>query len=907
MTGENEGRVMVLERRSAVVVVVALAGSAVPVSGVTGPTAAAVTAAQDAEFWYVGRMQTRADADNVHYATGSYIRQGVVLTAGHAINGDSRFGVRFEQFQLGATRYFGLGVAHPTFEPEGAVVRGDDVGLILLLNGRANQPGEAFPLLADAGGAHALTQGQSVEVIGFTGPNGTSVKRRGTMSIRTPHGGDITPELYTYRAAGTDSTQPGDSGGPQVHDFGGAVGKRIVATTQSGTGAGVSTGARVDANRSFIDGDGAGPNGYRAIARFAGTGTVDFNDDAVWARGGTGAAQAPRAVDIAVIDPTTGSDRDIVVNVSGDTPALDGLLNDATIRVRNGRTLNVTASNLFSAGSGVLNGGVIDVEDGYFKVEMSVENRGEMRLGVRSGVTIADNSGPVPRPVSLLNGEGALIAVGVDPADVSGDAAIMLVNAPTENRGTIRLGKLGLVDFRSRNTGSFSEPSFVNQSAQSVLDVSGAGAVAAFDAVALNSGEMRVASGGRMEIAAADSGLPVTMLKVTSTGKLNVESGGTLRSLGAASRVNTLEVEAGGQVGVSGGASGAGTLTTDAVRSAGKFTVGSGGTLSVTNFFEARSRSETTITGGAAGPGRADMAALVMSDPLGVTPVAKVTVGKGGVMNLARSALDAATEKTLDIKAGPTLTVAPGGRLFNAGNANLEGTLRLASGNDGLGLAFMTNDPQGNKTNFVSQPNSSLVFERGAGASKPQFITQNADFVSVGTISGAGQFVMTGDTAFKYGGRIGPVSNTLLDFRGIDLVWDGARTATGAAVTMEIFGQNLGAVPAGITSVWGLESMCLMGGTNLRLMDAFSSDGAAGTEALYVKNFGITGANTHLDLNDKIIYYESIDPTCGLNPSLISAGPNGLGRYIQIPSPGWMGLGLVGLVASGRRRRVLAS
>ena len=70
----------------------AVAGSALAapsmVWAVGGTTAAAVTAAQDAEFWYAGRVQRRVDALNSHFGSGSYIRRGVGLTAGHVVNGN---------------------------------------------------------------------------------------------------------------------------------------------------------------------------------------------------------------------------------------------------------------------------------------------------------------------------------------------------------------------------------------------------------------------------------------------------------------------------------------------------------------------------------------------------------------------------------------------------------------------------------------------------------------------------------------------------------------------------------------------------------------------------------------------------------------------------------------------------
>ena len=886
------------------------AGTVSTVSAVTGPTAAPVTAAQDAEFWYVGRVQTNANAVDTHLATGSYIRQGVVLTAGHAVNADRRSGVAFERFQLGATRYFGLGVANPGYDPSGPQVSGQDLSLMLLLNSRANQPGEAFPQLADAGGAHALTQGQSVEVIGFTGPGGVSEKRRGVMSIRNPHGGDITATTYTYRAAGTDSTQPGDSGGPHLHDFGGAIGKRIVATTQSGNGGGISTGVRVDAHRPFIDGDGVG--GKRTITKFAVAGHADWSAGASWARGSAGAASAPGADDVVVLDPSTGADSDRVVTVDVNTAQLDGLLNDVTLRVP-GSKLYVTAPDGVNAGSGVLNGGVIELSGdafnpGVLAVGASLDNQGTIKVGAGAEAIVALNSIAGFTPVSLLNGEGAIIEVGV--GNVAGllNAKLTSYN-PTENHGTIRVGRRGIASLDSRQIGSSTVAAFINASQASLLEVAGEEALASFDSVSGNAGEFRVSNGGTLRLGTPLGVARETSLLLTETGRLNVQSGGTVQGFSHLDRrAAIIAASFGSQINVGGGAQGEGLLHADSIETYGKLGVTSGGRLNLTRTLNLLTASEMTVEGGAFGQGRVTVPQIGLEQPLVAgRPGASLTIKKGGNVTAARTALDVVGLYVLQQQRSTLIDVQPGGRLTLSGFSEQQGTLKIASGNDGVGLVLAKSDFPGNKTKYEQVLNAVIEFDRGAGASKPQFVTESADLELRGTVTGQGQFVMTGDTSMKVIGGVGPVNNPDQNFNGIDFVWDGARAASGAAATMEIFGRNQGAVPAGLTSIWGANLLCITGGSKVKLLDVSSNDAAAGTESLYVKYLGIMGAETHLDLNDKIVYYEFIDPTCGLNPSLISPGPNGLGRYIQIPAPSAVAIALssLGIAAFRRRQRVL--
>lgn len=510
-------------------------------------------------------------------------------------------------------------------------------------------------------------------------------------------------------------------------------------------------------------------------------------------------------------------------------------------------------------------------------------------------------------PVSLLNGEGALIEVNQGGFG-GGLMAKMTSYSPTENRGTIKVGTKSLVFLNSRDIGSDTTVAFNNATAGSVLEVSGEEARLSFDSISTNSGEMRVSSGGLLRLGTTLGTTRAYSLIVRDGGKVNVQSGGTMDSVSHLDRrAAVIGVGFGGQMNITGGAAGNGVLRTDGIESFGKTSVGSGGRLNATRVVEVKSQGEMTVEGGAAGTGVVTAASLVTERFQGAgRPGGSVTVKKGGFINAGRTALDPVGWYSLESGVGSTIHLMPGGRLTVRGFGELNGDLKISSGADGIGLALLGSDFEGNKTEFTQQTNSRLEFVQGGNASKPQLVTENAAYINRGTILGDGQFVMTGDTRFDFIGGVGPVTNPDLNLRGIDFVWDGARTGTGGRVTMEIFGQNRGAVPEGLTSIWGANMLCVLGGSQLKLVDLRSNDGALNTEAIYVKYFGVGGAGTSLDLNDRIVYYEQIDPNCGLNPSLISAGPNGLGRYIQIPAPGWMGLGLVGLVAAGRRRRVAA-
>ena len=885
---------------------------------VGGTTAAAVTAAQNAEFWYVGRVQRRTTAVNMHLATGSYIRQGVVLTAGHAINDDKVAAQDFERFQLADARFLGLGVQHPS-HPAGGAVSGNDIGLILLLNGRATAGAEAFPTLADAnaGGPNAgpdnLAGGNTVELIGFTGPGGTSDKRRGLLTIKNPpNAGDIAQQLYTYRVPpGTDFSQPGDSGGPQVFDFGGMKGKRIVSTVNAGNGATTSVGTRVDAHRGFIDGDGVG--GVRVITRFTAGANAPFDTAARW-QPGTGAAALPTPGSVIVLDTTTARDVGLAVTSTKDTGNLDGMLNDVNLTINDGH-FQVANSTASTPGTGVLNGGRIRVEGlagaaPRFTVGWSMENAGEFDVR-RRGVVVIGSSFPANHTqIALLNsrttaGTGDVTIFGNDDAPASVD-----VRGITRNEGSFFVGRKSTVNVGATVNATPAGATFVNDiidGNKAVLTVEGDEAMFTNDLGFENRGTVLVDVGGRADIAAR---LPATRpggfdpvgLQNFSGGKVTVGAAATLNvTNGVPRQTARFNNDAGAEFLVEGNDGQQGTATVDTLVHQGKLSVRANGRLTANRRTETFTGSTTDIEGNAAATAVVNSGVTEIGGPLGGGPGSVVNIGRRGTLRAFTPDIAvppaAGAPTALSIRNGARVNVSGTGKLQT--DYGMENSGRITLTSNVLGVAsFFAINTRGGGSAARNNDDGEIVLTAGAG-DKPQLAFQDTNFVNTGKVNGPGRFIMTAASGF-FNRRT--EANGGCNFNALDVVWDSAFASDGSAVEFEVNNKDNGAVATGFMQMFALNMFCLVGGSKVTLADGSAEEGAAGSEVLYTRLLGVSTSST-LDLAGRTLYYENVDMDCGLDLTRIVL--NG-GQVIQIPTPGVAGLlTLVGVMAAGRRRRAL--
>ena len=904
--------------RTAVLWAVAGSTLAAPsaVWAVGGTTAAAVTVAQNAEFWYAGRVQRRTTAMDSHLASGSYIRQGVALTAGHAINDDKAAGQDFERFQLGATRFLGLGVQHPS-HPAGGAVSGNDIGLILLLNGRATAGAEAFPTLADAnGGGPAagpdnLVAGDSVELIGFTKPGGGSEKRRGVLTIKNPpNAGDIAQQLYTYRVPpSTDFSQPGDSGGPQVHDFGGAKGKRIVATVNAGNGATTSVGTRVDAHRGFIDGDGAG--GVRVINRFTAGANAAFDTAARWQRGSGNAGTVPAAGDVVVLDTTTARNVDLAVTSTTDTADLDGLLNDVNLVINDGhfRVVGGTAS---TPGSGVLNGGRVRLEglpgaNPRLTVGWSMENAGEFDVRRNSVVVIGSSFPNNHTQIALLNsrttaGTGDVTIFGNDAAPASVD-----VRGITRNEGTFFVGRKSTVNIGATVNATPAGATFVNDiidGNKSTLTVEGDEAMFTNDLGFENRGTVLVDVGGRADLAAR---LPLTRpggfepvgLQNFSGGKVTVGAAATLNvTNGVPRQTARFNNDAGAEFLVEGNDGQQGTATVDTLVHQGKLSVRANGRLTANRRTETFTGSTIDIEGNAAATGVFNSGLTEIGGPLGGGPGSVVNIKNRGIMRASTADINippaAGAPTALSIANGARVNVAGRGRLETGHGMVNHGVVALTSDGNGIASLFAINT-RAEGTSVENADDGEIVLTAGAG-DKPQLAFQDTNFVNTGKVNGPGRFIMTAASGF-FNRRT--EANGGSNFNALDVVWDSAFASDGSAVEFEVNNKNNGAVMAGFTQVFALNMFCVVGGSKVALADGSAEEGAAGSEVLYTRLLGVSASST-LNLAGRTLYYERIDTDCGFDVSRVMLGG---GQLIQVPTPGALGLlAFAGVVAARRRR-----
>ncbi len=886
---------------------------------VGGTTAAGVNAAQDAEFWYAGRVQRRTTAMNAHLASGSYIRQGVVLTAGHAINDDKPAAQDFERFQLGGTRFLGLGVQHPS-HPAGGAVSGNDIGLILLLNGRATMGAEAFPTLAAANGGGAaagpdnLAGGNSVELIGFTGPGGTSAKRRGVLTIKNPpDAGDIAQQTYTYRVPpSTDFSQPGDSGGPHVHDFGGVKGKRIVATVNAGNGSTISLGTRVDAHRGFIDGDGSG--GARVVNRLSNGGNTTFDTAARWRRGSGNANTVPGAGDVVVLDTTVNTDTGITVDSTADTAGFDGLLNDVKLRIREGH-FQVVGGTASTPGSGVLNGGRIDVFRGgaavtRFTVGWSMENAGQFNIGEHGQVVIGSSLPANHTQIAFLNSRTAAGTGNVSVlSNVPARPASLDIRGIARNEGTFAVRSRSTVNVGATVNAMPAGITFVNDvidGNKAVLIVEEDEAVFINDLGFENRGSVQIDVGGRADIGARlplqrPGGFdPIGLINHTG-GKVTVGAASTLNvTNGVPRQTARFDNTAGAEFLVEGNDGQQATATVDSLVQQGKLKVGVNGRLSANRRTETFSGSTTDLVGNAAATAVFNSAVTEIGGPLGG--------GVGSIVNIGRRATMRAftpdiavppaggPPTALAIRNGATVNVSGGGKLQTDHGMENQGLLSLTSTANGIAAFHAINT----RTGTVAARNGDMgeiVLTAGAG-DKPQMVFQDSNFVNTGKVNGDGRFVMTAASGF-FNRRTEAAGGA--NFNGLDLVWDSAFAADMSAVEFEVNNKNNGAVVAGLSQVFALNLFCLVGGSKVAFSDTSGEEAAAGMEVLYTRFLGVSTSST-LDLAGRTLYYERIDPVCGLDVSRVML--NG-GMLVQIPTPGGVALlALMGIAAGRRRPRV---
>ncbi len=504
------------------------------------PAAMAVNggAAATANFKYVGRIQDQNTTAGSHYGTGSYIRLGVVLTAGHCVN-DNLNGVTepvYERFELGGTQYFGLGVQNPGYSP-GPLSNFDD-GLILLLNGPAAPMG-GFGVLA--GAADVVPGGASVEVVGFTGSAISGNPLLGTMKETS-----TTANLINY-GPNPNLTEGGDSGGPQIYDFGVAGGgKKIVSTTRSGNTTTITTGVRVDVNRPFIDGngDGLGAGGTRVLNYLSGT-SSGFFDLRTWSRGSAGANSAPGVIsnsDVVILDPTTGSDVTTFIQTNFNV-TMDGLLNDVKLAARS--TVSVAGS------TGALNGGQLLVDDvlGVLNIAHAIDNEGLVELSLGGSMAVGASLPASPAPPNnfafldaVLNGKNATFTVKAESSLNVANANIFATfnNSKTATfniqgtalaAGTATLDALdntGTVNVTSRGNLVLRAITFNNE--DGVINVSGGilGNGTIGGGSMLNAGQLNVNSGGVVDVIRPAIQIGGIALQLTATGKVTVNNGGTL-------------------------------------------------------------------------------------------------------------------------------------------------------------------------------------------------------------------------------------------------------------------------------------------------------------------------------------------------------------------------------------------
>ncbi|MFN0012258.1 MAG: hypothetical protein ACKVS8_11515 [Phycisphaerales bacterium] len=909
---------------SRLLLLAAAAGTALAVgpeaSGINGPNAIKIVTGSDLdkEFWYVGRVQYPTNAVDKHNGSGSYIARGVALTAAHVLNSDSPTGQNFERFQLGATRFLGLGVQKPGYDPTGGASHPHDIGLLLVLNGRDKAGAEAFPTLAAAGGADVLTKGNTVQVLGFsTAVANESVKSIGTMKFPDPLvNGNVTNELYTFnRPPSSELTNGGDSGGPNVFDFGGGGGgKKIVAVNNSGNNV-FSSSTRVDTYRGFVDGGGF--NDERVLDRFKpGANPVWSNTDR-WGRGGAGAGEVPKTHDVVTLDPTAGDDTGTTFTVDVDTQNLDGLLNGITLDVKTKQLLVDNKSDK-TPGTGALNGGVIrvgggaDGTAGQFVVGWTIENAGTLDVKGRGTMTVGASLPADSPQVALYNsltdaGRGVVNVASTAAADATLDVARAM-----SNEGGLVVGARGKVRVGSGYGAGDSSVRLTNKSptagTPATIEVTGAGALLENRSATSNVGSISVGTGGTITLGTGSSEDTTVLgnglaLNPPAGVVFNVMPGGTLTATdGVNKKSGVFMNHAGAALSVVGGADNAGgasSATIDRLDTAGPVQVGPRATLTLNRDLRMRAGATFSVAGGAAGASLAKVGSVVNNDATAEKPT-MITVGGGGRLEAERTPGTLSVDAVEMLASKATLDVKAGGMVKIAGGVSMGGTWKVAADANGTGRVEVTGaaDAPGRLRNI-----GNMTFT-GAVNKRPEVVLNNAlwnNDSAFASISGPAAISLSGTTAWFDSSKNANAPNA--NYNTLALVLDGAGTAD-SPTQVESMSKNNSAADVGnmavLTQAFAWGELCLKNTSFGKLIDFSNNEATAGTEVLYVRTFGVD-ATSKLKLNGVKLYFLKVDAMCGLTKANIDGE---FGKdYFQIPAPSAFGLlALAGVAAAGRRR-----
>lgn len=405
--------------------------------------------------------------------TGFLISDGVVLTAAHCINGDFRVGIGVRDFVMrqhcervqfgeGPNQrrvYAGLGINHPRFpfieadnRPPLTLSadvfngrRGDhDVGIIVLVNGPRRSDFNPPPL---AGSDFTPASGSKGVFLGYSDAQAepTRAPLEGVFELANMDG---VPWFNSIFMAFTTATRgclhvpiPGDSGGPFVFMNGnnqviGAVASFVEDFGPKNNGPFKFVTAAVKGHRSFIDGK--DPDG-RVLTRFTGPAGMNhaWRTASNWSRALGTPATAPRANDVAIIDPTVNPDTGAyTIRVNANTAPLDGLLSDATLKIH-------SATLLVNGFTGALNTGTADMTSnstseepfGRLRVRHMLDNLGVLRMNtgaVQCGSSLIEPNGS---ELSLYNGPTGLIELKSGRCDATNSAH----TAKLVNHGKIKL------------------------------------------------------------------------------------------------------------------------------------------------------------------------------------------------------------------------------------------------------------------------------------------------------------------------------------------------------------------------------------------------------------------------------------------------------------------------------------
>jgi hypothetical protein len=436
---------------------------------------------------------------------GTLIGDGVVLTAAHCVS--QGLEVRFERFALGGQTFFGLGVRNPLFlATAGTGYDQADNGLVLLLNG----PSTPVATLATA--QDQVKDGATVKVAGFNAQIAAGPLIGSAVVVNTG-GAPANGIFYAYDRTKSDSLlQGGDSGGPAFATFNG-VDKVIgvhsfIDVAKKKFDVPVDVDIRVNKFLPFMRGDGQA--GKAVLDRLGPVKDVVWTDDDAWRRGSTLTKESPQEANVAILDPTRDPDASTTtVKVRNSPPALAGLLNDVTLRIEEGGYLKVRER----PGSGVLNGGVIEVGGGKrtatFDDFFKLENLGMFTIKKNGIATIGQTIG-IQRPENaVLNDKGGTIAVDaggkleVESYAAAGNAALVNLRGGTVTvAGTAdfdRLFNIGRIEVTAGGTLQIRVRTDNNPRGELMVSGGAAGKATAKSGMLFNHGTVFVSLGGKLD------------------------------------------------------------------------------------------------------------------------------------------------------------------------------------------------------------------------------------------------------------------------------------------------------------------------------------------------------------------------------------------------------------------------